>query len=72
MATRRKLSPAGTAGATGGQNKLNSCRMRPFGLYGELKSETQSGNSGLVANCALCEMNRDFRFFGLIYGKHVV
>jgi hypothetical protein len=38
---------AGTAEATVGQNQVNSWRIEAFGLQGELKSETQNGNSGL-------------------------
>lgn len=31
---------------TVGQNRLKRCRARPIGLYGELESESQNGNSG--------------------------
>jgi class 3 adenylate cyclase len=32
----------------GGQNRLKPCRGRPFGLYGELESESQNRNPCLL------------------------
>ena len=41
-----KPAPPGTAGNTVDQNRLNPCRARPLGVYGELESESQNGNPG--------------------------
>jgi hypothetical protein len=44
-----KVKPArpGTAGNTVDQNWAKPCRGRQFGLYDELKSESQNGNSSV-------------------------
>jgi hypothetical protein len=43
---RRNPAHPSAAGNTVNQNRLKPCRRRPFGLYGELESESQNGNSG--------------------------
>lgn len=42
-----KPTHPGAAGGAVGQTGPKPCRGRPVGLYGELKSEGQNGNSGL-------------------------
>lgn len=44
----RNPAHPGAAGNTVNQNRLKPCRRRPFGLCGELESESQNGNPGLV------------------------
>ena len=36
------------AGNTVDENRLKPCQARTFGLHGELQSESQNGNPGLV------------------------
>ncbi len=43
-----KPSPSGAAGRRVDQHRLKPCRAKPFDSYGELKSESQNGNSGSV------------------------
>ncbi len=42
-----KPAPPGVAGNTVDQNRAKPCRGKLFGLYDELESERQNGNSGL-------------------------
>jgi len=42
----RNPAHLGAAGNTVNQNRLKTCRRRPFGLYGELESEGQNDVDG--------------------------
>jgi hypothetical protein len=44
----RNPAHPGAAGNTVNQSRLKPCRRRPFGLSGELQSESQSGNPGPI------------------------
>ena len=45
-ASQTRNRPLCTIGNTAGQNRLNSCRGKPFDLGNELELERQKGNPG--------------------------